>query len=211
MFAQDGGKCKPHAAIRARVWQSAAATSGLMLLLCIAAAAPLGASPAPTDDARGKYFAKTSYTPKPLPAFKDTKGLLPAPIYDEKPLWVETYWKAWELAFRHFYEPPTASGFVSQFIDAAFNPNIFLWDTCFMSMFCKYAHPLVPGVGSLDNFYARQHEDGEIGCRLQAHPPRSQIRGAPRPAAQPEVDPGRSQSPDSGLGGARQLPLDGRP
>ena len=53
---------------------------------------------------------------------------------------------------------------MSQFIDAAFNKNIFLSDSCIMSMFCDYAYPLVPGVPSLDNFYARQHEDGEI-CR----------------------------------------------
>ncbi len=33
-----------------------------------------------------------------------------------------------------------------------------------MTMFCNYAHPLVPGISSLDNFYAKQHEDGEI-CR----------------------------------------------
>jgi hypothetical protein len=31
-------------------------------------------------------------------------------------------------------------------------------------MFCNYGHPLVPGIASLDNFYAKQHEDGEI-CR----------------------------------------------
>jgi glycogen debranching enzyme len=116
------------------------------------------------DDVRGKYFSKKSYTPQPLPVFQSVKSLLPAPIYDEKPLWVATYWKAWELAFQNFYEPAPQSGFVSQFIDAAFNANIFGWDTCFMSMFCKYGHPLVPAVGSLDNFYARQHEDGEI-CR----------------------------------------------
>jgi hypothetical protein len=74
------------------------------------------------------------------------------------------YWKAWELAFRNFYEPPPGSPFVSQFIDAAFNQNIFLWDTCFMTMFCNYGHPYVPGISSLDNFYCRQFEDGEI-CR----------------------------------------------
>jgi len=33
-----------------------------------------------------------------------------------------------------------------------------------MTMFCNYAHPCVPGIGSLDNFYVKQHEDGEI-CR----------------------------------------------
>lgn len=94
----------------------------------------------------------------------ETKDRLPAPIYDENLLYVRMYWKTWELAFRNFYEPPPQSGFVSQFIDAAFNQNIFLWDTCFLTMFCNYGHPLVPGIGSLDNFYAKQYADGEI-CR----------------------------------------------
>ena len=92
------------------------------------------------------------------------RSRLPAPIYDDNPVLVRLYWKAWELAFHNFNEPAPQSGFVSQFIDAAFNQNIFLWDSCFMTMFCNYAYPLVPGISSLDNFYAKQHEDGEI-CR----------------------------------------------
>ena len=112
----------------------------------------------------GRYFAKKAYNPSPLPRFEELKDELPSPIYDDKPLWVKTYWKAWELAFHNFHEPAPQSGFVSQFIDAAFNENIFLWDSCFMTMFCNYAFPLVPGISTLDNFYAKQHEDGEI-CR----------------------------------------------
>jgi hypothetical protein len=110
------------------------------------------------------YFAKKQYVPKPLPTFAETKSKLPSPIYDENPLYVQMYWKTWELGFRNFYEPKPGSGFVSPFIDAAFNQNIFLWDTCFLTMFCNYGHPLVPGICSLDNFYAKQYEDGEI-CR----------------------------------------------
>ena len=49
-------------------------------------------------------------------------------------------------------------------IDAAFNNNIFLWDSAFMTLFTNYGAPLVPGIETLDNFYARQHADGEI-CR----------------------------------------------
>ncbi|MHC4352987.1 MAG: MGH1-like glycoside hydrolase domain-containing protein, partial [Planctomycetota bacterium] len=113
---------------------------------------------------QGRYFAVKKYVPKPLPAFAETKDRLPAPIYDKDPNYVRCYWKAWELAFRNFHEPEPQSGYVSQFIDAAFNQNIFLWDTCFLTMFCNYAHPYVPGICSLDNFYAKQHEDGEI-CR----------------------------------------------
>lgn len=115
-------------------------------------------------DVPGQYFEKKAYTPAPPPQFATLRDQLPSPIYDAKPLWVQVYWKAWELASKNFYEPPPGSGFVSAFIDAAFNQNIFLWDSCFMTMFCNYGYPLVPGISTLDNFYAKQHADGEI-CR----------------------------------------------
>ena len=112
------------------------------------------------------YFAKKTYEPKPLPKISEMKDRLPGPIYDENPTYVAMYWKAWELAFRNFHEPAAKSSYVSQFIDAAFNQNIFQWDTCFMTMFCNYAHPLTPGIGSLDNFYCKQYEDGEIAREI---------------------------------------------
>lgn len=118
-------------------------------------------APAPVQ---GAAFARKTYEPAPLPQFAALRDKLPAPVCAEKPEWVTMYWKAWELAFKNFHEPAAGSGYVSQFIDAAFNDNIFLWDTCFMTMFCNYGHPLVPGIGSLDNFYIKQHADGEI-CR----------------------------------------------
>ena len=122
------------------------------------------AAPALAEPSQGMYFAEKEYVPHSLPTFAETRDKLPNPIYDENPLYVQMYWKTWELGFRNFYKPEPGSGFVSQFIDAAFNQNIFLWDTCFLTMFCNYGHPLVPGIGSLDNFYAKQYEDGEI-CR----------------------------------------------
>ena len=94
----------------------------------------------------GRFFSKKTYEPQPLPHFAEMRSKLPSPIYDDNPLLVRLYWKAWELAFQNFYAPAPQSGFVSQFIDAAFNKNIFLWDSCFMSMFCNYGHPLVPGI-----------------------------------------------------------------
>lgn len=115
-------------------------------------------------DGQGLYFTKKEYSQAPLPKFEETIRQLPAPIMDEKPLWIETYRKAWEIAFRNFYEPTQKNGFVSQYIDAAFNNCIFLWDGSFLTMFCNYAHPLVPGIATLDNFYIKQHPDGEI-CR----------------------------------------------
>lgn len=119
---------------------------------------------AQTNNNTGIYFSRQEYKKAVLPSWKNTQKLLPQPVYEEDSLLVKTYWKAWELAFHNFYEPAKGSGFVSPFIDAAFNNNVFLWDACFMSLFCNYGYPLVPGISSLDNFYAKQHASGEI-CR----------------------------------------------
>ncbi len=61
--------------------------------------------------AQGRYFAKKEYVPQPLPTFAETKARLPSPIFDDNPVYVQMYWKAWELAFRNFYEPRPGSGF----------------------------------------------------------------------------------------------------
>lgn len=142
------------------------ASLGLMVAVLMGSFSARGASPKGSSrtEVLGRYFEKKQYTPSPLPTFAALREQLPSPIYDAKPLWVQVYWKAWELASKNFYEPAPGSGFVSAFIDAAFNKNIFLWDSCFMTMFCNYGYPLVPGISTLDNFYAKQHEDGEI-CR----------------------------------------------
>ena len=78
----------------------------------------------PRQAERGHLFDKKSYTPKPLPKFEEMRSQLPSPVLEENPVLVRLYWKAWELAFRNFHEPSPESGFVSQFIDAAFNDNI---------------------------------------------------------------------------------------
>jgi len=148
--------------------------SGMTLsAVLLRGSAAKGIEPRPQVDAEdpdrpvlGRYFAKTRYEPAPLPKFETTRDKLPSPIYDENTNWVAMYWKSWELAFQNFHEPAPGSGYVSQFIDAAFNQNIFQWDTCFMTMFCNCAHPLVPGIGSLDNFYRKQYPDGEIAREI---------------------------------------------
>jgi hypothetical protein len=68
------------------------------------------AEPAQAGPAQGMYFAKKQYVQQLLPKFAETKDKLPGPIYDENPLYVKMYWKAWELAFRNFYEPKPAKG-----------------------------------------------------------------------------------------------------
>ncbi len=124
--------------------------------------------------AEENYFKGITYRKTPVPVFKETKAKLPTPIFDENPDYVRCYWKAWELGFKHFRAPHPKSPFVSNYIDEAFNEGLFLWDTSFMTMFCNYAHPYVPGIQSLDNFYCSQLPDGEIVREI------SEITGVPR-------------------------------
>ncbi len=113
---------------------------------------------------QGMYFSKKIYVPSKLLTFTEAKDKLPKPIYDEDTSYLRCYWKTWEIAFKNFYEPTPQSGFVSQFADAAFSDMIYLWDDCFITMFLNYGHLYVPGIRTVDNFYAKQYADGEI-CR----------------------------------------------
>ena len=99
-----------------------------------------------------------------LPAFKNVKNDLPVPVWDGHDNEIECYYKAWEIAFGNLRNPAEDSGFVSPFIDTAFNGNLFMWDSCFILMFCKYAAHIFNFQQTLDNFYAKQHKDGYI-CR----------------------------------------------
>lgn len=99
-----------------------------------------------------------------LPTFAEALDRLPAPIFDEDPRLTTLYWTAWRIAFDHLRNPEPGSGLPAPWIDEGFTDNIYQRDTCLMMLFARYAHHVFPFIRSLDNFYARQHEDGFI-CR----------------------------------------------
>ena len=74
------------------------------------------------------------------------------------------YWKAWEIAIGNIRAPQAGSGFVSSYLDTAYNGNIFMWDSSFILMFARYGTRFFPFQNTLNNFYAKQHPDGFI-CR----------------------------------------------
>jgi len=113
---------------------------------------------------RGVFFSKKNYVEVPIPTFEKNKSKLPSPVLENNKDYIELYWKAWELAFNHFKKPPQGSPFISNYVDEAFSPSVFQWDTIFMIMFARYAHNIFPAIQSLDNFYSRQYENGYI-CR----------------------------------------------
>lgn len=111
---------------------------------------------------RGMYFEKKHYDNARLYTYEEVAEKLPMPVVSSHPEWRECYDYALKVLFRNTHKPTEESGFVSNFVDAAFNKDIFLWDTCFMTMFCNLLHPYIPGICSLDNFYCKQFDDGEI-------------------------------------------------
>ena len=91
------------------------------------------------------------------PQVESWKQQIPQPVFDKNPELVELYWKAWELAHKNLKEDAGLSQ--SPYIDEAlWDDTIWIWDTCFMVLFCKYAPQAFPGVESLNNFYVPFHD-----------------------------------------------------
>ena len=100
----------------------------------------------------------------PLPTFKQAQHLLPQPFWQGHASVIECYWKTWEIAFQNLKRPTRKNGFVSNYIDTAFNDCLFMWDSAFIVMFASYGRRVFNFQRTLDNLYAKQHPDGFI-CR----------------------------------------------
>lgn len=113
--------------------------------------------------AENEYRTMTPERIEPRP-FAEARRILPAPFWQGHEREVEMYWHAWKIAVGNIRQPQEGSGFVSPYLDIAYNGNIFMWDASFMMMFARYGHRYFPFQRTLDNFYAKQHPDGFI-CR----------------------------------------------
>ena len=74
------------------------------------------------------------------------------------------YARAMALAKQKVRGGPADPVYKKPFLDAAFSGSIFLWDTCFLSVYAKYDQAELPIAAALDNFYALQDSEGYI-CR----------------------------------------------
>ncbi len=90
------------------------------------------------------------------------KSVLPTPVVEEHPEWIEVYWEAWEIAETKVRHGTEENGLVDAYLDEGFNDYLFQWDTNFMMLFANYGNGYVPGIVSQDNFYRKQHPDGFI-------------------------------------------------
>ena len=98
------------------------------------------------------------------PSWEDSRALLPQPFWTGHDEAIRCYWRVWELAWKNLMAPKPDTGFVSPFIDTAFNGCLFLWDSVFILEYGRYARNAFDFQQTLDNFYHHQHKDGFI-CR----------------------------------------------
>ncbi len=100
-------------------------------------------------------------------SFAESRPLLPQPFWEGHQTAIDGYWRAWELAFGNCKAVPEKSGFISPFIDTAFNDCLFMWDSTFILMFARYGERAFPFQQTLDNFYAKQHPSGFISREIK--------------------------------------------
>ena len=82
----------------------------------------------------------------------DWQNYIPMPICEDYPQYCEFYLKAWELAFRQMKDIPGMPQ--TPYMDEALcKTQVWIWDSWFMALFCKYARDVFPGVETLNNFY----------------------------------------------------------
>lgn len=115
-----------------------------------------------------KFYSKKPEDKK-LPVFEDIKYILPNSFWEDHQSTIDCYYKTWQLAFKNLEKPSKESGFITNFIDTAFNDCIFMWDSAFMLLFARYADRIFKFQKTLDNFYAKQHDDGFICREINKH------------------------------------------
>ncbi|MCP4363052.1 MAG: glycoside hydrolase [Chloroflexi bacterium] len=110
-------------------------------------------------------FRTQVYKSQAVPLFAEARPYLPEPILPQHEAWVALYWRAWELAWTSLRHPAPGSRLVANYIATAKETPLTMWDAVFMTQFGLYGRRAFNFMGTLNNFYARQHEDGFI-CRV---------------------------------------------
>lgn len=94
------------------------------------------------------------------------KNVLPEPIFDREPGLIELYWEAWARAWDQvtYQEGMPQSPYMDE--AHAWQHVNWIWDTCFMVHFCKYAPNLFPGIESLNNFYSVMYGGNDASIKI---------------------------------------------
>lgn len=89
------------------------------------------------------------------------RAFLPRPVYGKDTRCNELYDRTWEIARAHVRKIDGMPQ--SPYMDEGFcDTQIWIWDTCFMSLYCKFAQEVFPGKESFRNFYDVLYQGGRL-------------------------------------------------
>jgi hypothetical protein len=94
---------------------------------------------------------------RPLPAH-----VLPEPILDKNPEWVELYYSTWEILWNNIDAGKSKYRAERKSSDKKTIKPENMWDQSLMTAFTMYAADVFPSMQVLDYYYAKQREDGCI-------------------------------------------------
>jgi hypothetical protein len=89
------------------------------------------------------------------------KNNIPQPFVEGQESWTDLSAFCWQSAYSHVCHNPNLPS--PDYVDNVFSQTtVWTWDSCYISLYCKYASDNFPGMQTLDNFYAWQRDDGYI-------------------------------------------------
>ncbi len=87
----------------------------------------------------------------------DWKAEVPQPIYPDTEL-VSLYEKTWEIAAARVRKGPEGLPASPYLDENCYDDQLWIWDTCFMTLFSRYAPNAFPGKQTLLNLYVPLHD-----------------------------------------------------
>lgn len=102
----------------------------------------------------------------------DWQAEIPRVVYPDRQL-VELYEKTWEIAAGRVRKGPDGMVASPYMDENCYEDQIWIWDSCFMVLFSKYAPRAYPGKETLLNLYAPLHDGAQAPLRihLRDNPP----------------------------------------
>ncbi len=120
-------------------------------------------------------FLTNEATRAELPPSSAWTERVPRVVWDGHEDAVAAFSNAWIMVGGKIKRPEPGTNFKKNYVYTPFGKSVFVWGSCFITMFGQYASNVFPFIEQLDNFYAAQTPDGFIPRQLGIYDGRSQF------------------------------------
>lgn len=130
---------------------------------------------APDPFVQSNAFIREAVTAAEVPRTEDFLAKAPRAVWEGHTDVERAFSYAWESVARKIRAPEPGTNFKRNFVYTPFGKSVFVWGSCFITMFGQYNASAFPFIEQLDNFYAAQRADGFIPRQLGIFDGRTQF------------------------------------